>query len=85
MLPVSVFLLLLGLAAVVPGGWLALDVRGASAALERYQARNHELRTAAVGDFTPPTKWVTAVGWRFVGGAVCAGGLVLMLIGLTEL
>lgn len=81
----SVFLLLLGLPAVVAGGWLALDVRKASATLERYQARNHELRTAAVGDFAPPTKWITAVGWRFVGGAVCAAGLVLTLAGLTEL
>jgi hypothetical protein len=84
-MPVSVFLLLLGLPAVVAGGWVALDIRGASAAMERHQARNHALRTAAVGDFTPPTRWITAVGFRVVGGAVCLGGLILALAGLLEL
>ena len=84
-MPVSVFLLLLGLTAAVGGGWVACDVREASKALERYQERNHELRAAAVGDFTPPAKWITALGYRVLGGFICVCGLVLALGGLVEL
>jgi hypothetical protein len=84
-MPLSVFLLLFGLTAAVGGGWVACDVRGASKSLERFQERNHELRTAAVGNFTPPAKWITALGYRVLGGAICVCGLVLALGGLVEL
>ncbi len=84
-MPFPVFLLVFGLTAAVSGGWVAFDVRGASKALERYQERNHELRTAAVGDFAPPTRWITAVGYRVLGGVIGVGGLVLTLAGLVEL
>ncbi|WP_330306768.1 MULTISPECIES: hypothetical protein [unclassified Streptomyces] len=84
-MPVFLFLLLFGLSAVMSGGWVAFDIRGSSAALEAYQERNHELRTTAVGNFTPPDKWITALGYRVLGGSIALAGVFLTLVGVAEL
>ncbi|MCT9081706.1 hypothetical protein [Streptomyces fulvoviolaceus] len=77
--------IVLGLAVLVSGGWVALDIRSAAAAIERWQERNHELRMTTVGDFTPSQKWITATGFRVVAGGVCLVGLILILMGLVNL
>jgi len=84
-LPLPLFLMLLGLTALMGGGWVAFDVRGASAALEAYQERNHELRAAAAGNFTPPDKWINALGYRVLGGVISLCGVILTLAGVAEL
>lgn len=84
-MPVFLFLMLFGGTATAGGGWVAFDIRGASAALEAYQERNHELRTAAVGNFTPPDKWITARGYRVLGAAIGLAGVILTLAGVAEL
>ena len=83
-MPVSVFLLLLGLAGAAVGGWVAF-VPGVSASLERKAALNHELRTAAVGDFTPPDKWISARGYRVGAAGIFLCGLVLIMAGVLEM
>ncbi|MFI0965290.1 hypothetical protein ACH4S8_28415 [Streptomyces sp. NPDC021080] len=84
-MPVWLFLMVLGLAALVAGGWVALDIRGAAAAMVASQQRGHDLRAAATGDFSPPVRWVTAFGFRAFGAAIGLAGLVLFLGGVLEL
>jgi hypothetical protein len=66
------------------GGWVAF-VPGVAASLERKQQLNHELRTAAVGDFTPPDKWITARGYRVGATGIFLCGVVLILAGVLEM
>ncbi|MGD1219741.1 MULTISPECIES: hypothetical protein [Streptomyces] len=84
-MPVPLFLMVLGITAMTGGGWLAFDIRGASAAMEAYQQRNHELRAAAAGTFDPPDKWITARGFRAVGAVVGLCGVFLALAGVAEM
>ncbi|MEU1198540.1 hypothetical protein ABZ446_20170 [Streptomyces sp. NPDC005813] len=84
-MPFPLFLMVFGVTAMTGGGWVAFDVRGASAALEAHQQRNHELRAAAAGTFDPPDKWITARGFRVVGAVVGLCGVILVLAGVAEL
>lgn len=82
---VAVFLLTLGLAAAVPGGWVALNVRGAAASLERWSDSNAELRMHARGDLGPVERRMSARLFRLFGTVIGLCGCVLVLGGLLEL
>jgi hypothetical protein len=77
---VLILLLILGLAATTSGGWVALNIRGAAVSLERAQGRNVELRAHAQGRLAPPDRWMTAVGFRWLGAIVGLGGILLALL-----
>ncbi|WP_150210945.1 hypothetical protein [Streptomyces venezuelae] len=79
-MPIFVFLLTLGLAALTAGFWVAFDVRGAARSLERYSARNAELRAQAQGRLGPPDRVASAVFFRILAGVVGAAGSVLTLL-----
>ncbi|WP_329335688.1 hypothetical protein OG866_17230 [Streptomyces sp. NBC_00663] len=84
MVPVSAVLLLLGLAGVVWGGCLALNVRGAADAWAERARINTELTAATTGDFGPlDTVW-TARDYRTRGARILALSLVIVLIALLK-
>ncbi|WP_405921155.1 hypothetical protein [Streptomyces sp. NBC_00122] len=78
-------LLALGLAAAVPGGWIAVNVRGSAASLERWGDSNAELRMHARGDLGPVERRMSARLHRLLGAVVALCGCVLILGGLLEL
>ncbi|MCX5005769.1 hypothetical protein OHB05_24610 [Streptomyces sp. NBC_00638] len=84
-MPVWLFLMLLGLAPVVAGGWIAFNMRGAADAIKAFLRRGHEMRALAAGDFTPSFNWVEAVGVRAYAAAMGVAGFVLVLAGAAEL
>ncbi|NNN35819.1 hypothetical protein HLK59_36755 [Streptomyces sp. S3(2020)] len=85
MVPVPVFLLLLGLAAVGLGGRWAFNVRGAADAWAERAKVNTELRAAAAGDLGPPRPVWTARRYRVQGARMFACGLVLLAAAFLEL
>ncbi|MFD3695210.1 hypothetical protein ACFWUZ_03485 [Streptomyces sp. NPDC058646] len=82
---IGIFLLTLGLAGAVPGGWLALNVRGSAASLARWGNRNAEMRMQARGELGPPQRQLSAGLYRFLGTAMALAGSVLALAGLAAL
>ncbi|MFG2874001.1 hypothetical protein ACGFYU_03190 [Streptomyces sp. NPDC048337] len=82
---IGIFLLALGLASAIPGGWIALNVRGSAASLERRASANAELRMHARGSLGPPPRVASAGVFRFLATAVGLAGSVLTLAGLAEL
>ncbi|MFF4370761.1 hypothetical protein [Streptomyces sp. NPDC001594] len=77
-------LLTAGPACVVAGGAVALNVRGAAGALERWAAANAELAMHSRGDLGPPKRVMSAVVYRYIGAVIALCGLVLTLGGLLE-
>ncbi|MFE9933903.1 hypothetical protein [Streptomyces sp. NPDC005533] len=82
---VAVVLLTLGPLLIAAGGWVALNVRGAAAALERWAAANAELRMHARGDLGPAPRVASAVFYRYLGSVNALCGVLLTLGGLVEL
>ncbi|MFB7466742.1 hypothetical protein ACFCZ1_25150 [Streptomyces sp. NPDC056224] len=78
-------LLTFGLACAVPGGWIAFNVRGSAASLERWGDSNAELRMHARGDFSPVQRRMSARLHRLLGTVIALCGCVLILGGLLEL
>lgn len=81
----AVVLLTLGLACAVPGGWIALNVRGSAASLERWADSNAELRMHARGDLGPVQRRISARLYRLLGTVIGLCGCVFVLGGLLEL
>ncbi|MFJ8214901.1 hypothetical protein [Streptomyces sp. NPDC096033] len=79
------FLLAFGGISLVAGGALALNVRGAADAMERYAAANAELAMHSRGELGPPKRVMSKQVYRFLGTVVALAGLVLTLGGLLEL
>ncbi|OEJ31028.1 hypothetical protein [Streptomyces subrutilus] len=81
----AIVLLTLGLAGAVPGGWVALNVRGSAASLERWADGNAQLRMHARGDLGPVERRLSARLYRVLGTVMALGGCVIILGGLLEL
>ncbi|MFB6824834.1 hypothetical protein ACFCXA_25015 [Streptomyces virginiae] len=73
-----------GLALFVAGSWVALNIRGAAAVLERRAAADAELAMHARGDLGPPRRVAYAGFYRFIGTVTALCGIVLTLGGLLE-
>ncbi|MEU9085020.1 hypothetical protein, partial [Streptomyces sp. NPDC048357] len=82
----AVVLLTVGPTLIVAGGSLALNIRGAATALERWSAANNaELRMHARGDLGPAPQVAAAVFYRYLGSVNALCGVLLPLGGLLEL
>ncbi|WP_404961215.1 hypothetical protein [Streptomyces sp. 147326] len=81
----AVVLLTVGPALIVAGSWVALNICGAAAALERRSAANAELRMHARGDLGPAPRVAAAVFYRYLGSVNALCGVLLTLGGLLEL
>ncbi|MFF4424978.1 hypothetical protein ACFY04_30115 [Streptomyces sp. NPDC001549] len=82
---IGIFLLAFGLTALVGGGWVALNLRGSAASLERRAAANAELRMQAQGNLGPAPMHVSRGLYRTLGAVIALAGSVLALGGLLEL
>lgn len=80
----ALVLLTTGLALFVAGSWVALNIRGAAAVLERPAAAKAELAMHARGDLGPPRRVAYAGFCRFIGTVTALCGIVLTLGGLLE-
>ncbi|WP_327412743.1 hypothetical protein [Streptomyces sp. NBC_01233] len=81
----AVVLLTAGPTAIVAGSWVALNIRGAAAALERRAAATTELAMHARGDLGPAPRVASAQFYRYVGSVIALCGVVFTLGGLLEL
>ncbi|MEU9237422.1 hypothetical protein [Streptomyces subrutilus] len=81
----ALVLLTLGLACAVAGGWVALNVRGSAASLERWADGNAQLRMHARGDLGPVERRLSARLYRALGTLIALCGCVCVLGGLLEL
>ncbi|MEU8889317.1 hypothetical protein [Streptomyces sp. NPDC048442] len=70
------FVLVLGLAALAYGAWLALT----APARERQAVSNLELRAAARCEMASPGPLQTTTGFRVLGTIAAVGGAVLALL-----
>ncbi|MFJ6795532.1 hypothetical protein [Streptomyces sp. NPDC091268] len=82
---VGAFLLAIGLPFAIGGGWLALNVRGAAASLERWSAANAALRMQAQGDLGPARTYMSAGVCRAFGAVIGAASTLMVLVALVEL
>ncbi|WP_328786148.1 hypothetical protein [Streptomyces sp. NBC_00273] len=80
----ALVLLIVGLTLFAAGSWVALNIRGAAASLERRAAANAELAMHARGDLGPPRRVASAGSYRLVGTLIALCGIVFTLGGLLE-
>ncbi|MGW7441554.1 hypothetical protein [Streptomyces sp. NPDC054849] len=80
----ALVLLTVGLPLYAAGTWVALNIRGAAASLERRAAANAELSMHARGDLGPARRVASAGFYRFVGTVIALCGTVFTLVGLLE-
>ncbi|MEU6758075.1 hypothetical protein [Streptomyces sp. NPDC046685] len=77
-------LLTMGLTCALSGGWVALNVRGSAASLERWADSNAELRMHARGELGPAQRRLSARLYRLAGTVIALCGCVFVLGGLLE-
>lgn len=80
----ALVLLTVGLTLFAAGSWVALNIRGAAASLERRAAANAELSMHARGDLGPARRVASAGFYRLVGTVIALCGTVFTLGGLLE-
>ncbi|WP_328786136.1 hypothetical protein [Streptomyces sp. NBC_00273] len=59
------------------GSWVALNIRGAAASLERQAAAHAELAMPARGELGSPRRVASAGFYRFMGALIALCGIVL--------
>ncbi|MEV4193334.1 hypothetical protein [Streptomyces toxytricini] len=74
----------MGLTLFTAGSWVALNIRGVAASLERRAAANAERVMHARGDLGPPRRVASASFYRFLGTVIALCGSVFTLGGLLE-
>ncbi|MFF4449001.1 hypothetical protein [Streptomyces sp. NPDC001502] len=82
---IGAFLLTFGLTALAGGGWVALNLRGSAASLERRAAADAELRMQAQGRLGPAPLHMSRGLYRTLGTVIALAGSVLAPGGLLEL